>query len=270
MPLLMDEARNNSILGIARGMALEPEGFRDAGLFLVEQDDRPAVAALIAPPYNLLVAEATDSDAIRSLARIVLDYGFPIPGVSGSPVSVECFKDAWFDLTGATAILEMEMGVFSIEVVDTVPAVAGDPRRATIDDIDLVVEWMTEFAADALPRGGEEVERIGALARRRLERVSGSGFWLWEIDNEPVAISGHSSPTAAGIRINGVYTPPAMRRNGYATALVAHQSQWLLDTGYRFCCLYTDLGNPISNAIYRRIGYHQVGESVTYRFGSIR
>ena len=162
----------------------------------------------------------------------------------------------------------MEMGVFSIEVVQEVPIAVGTYRQATMDDVDLVVGWMRDFAVAALPRGVEDTERIAALVRRRLEGRSGSGFWLWEVDEEPVTISGQSSPTDRGIRINGVYTPPAFRRTGYATSLVAMQSKWLLSNGYRFCCLYTDLANPTSNAIYRRIGYHQVGESAMYRFGS--
>jgi predicted GNAT family acetyltransferase len=35
--------------------------------------------------------------------------------------------------------------------------------------------------------------------------------------------------------------------------------------GYR-CILYTDLGNPISNSVYRRIGYNAVAEALRYRF----
>jgi uncharacterized protein len=32
------------------------------------------------------------------------------------------------------------------------------------------------------------------------------------------------------------------------------------------CALYTDLGNPTSNSIYRRIGYRALAEVVRYRF----
>ena len=63
-----------------------------------------------------------------------------------------------------------------------------------------------------------------------------------------------------------MYTPPQHRGNGYASALVAAQSQWLLDNGYEFCFLYTDLANPTSNAIYERIGYSQVAEAGMYSF----
>ena len=30
--------------------------------------------------------------------------------------------------------------------------------------------------------------------------------------------------------------------------------------------LYTDLGNPTSNSVYRRIGYRAVAEGLRYRF----
>jgi len=34
----------------------------------------------------------------------------------------------------------------------------------------------------------------------------------------------------------------------------------------RFCFLFTDLGNPTSNAIYRRIGYEPVSDVDRYLF----
>ena len=42
-------------------------------------------------------------------------------------------------------------------------------------------------------------------------------------------------------------------------------SSRLRDAGYR-CILYTDLANPTSNSIYRRIGYRAVAEALRYRF----
>ena len=46
-------------------------------------------------------------------------------------------------------------------------------------------------------------------------------------------------------------------------------SAWLLVRGHRFCFLYTDLANPTSNAIYERIGYERICESVEYGFDPI-
>ena len=66
--------------------------------------------------------------------------------------------------------------------------------------------------------------------------------------------------------VGNVLTHADYRGRGYATTLVAEQSRWLLDAGRRFCFLYTDLDNPTSNALYRRIGYRMIAESGEVRF----
>jgi hypothetical protein len=72
-----------------------------------------------------------------------------------------------------------------------------------------------------------------------------------------------------GIRLGPVYTPPERRRQGYATSLVAGVSARLLEGGFRRCYLLTDLANPTSNAIYRRVGYEQVCESAEYGYQAL-
>jgi hypothetical protein len=67
------------------------------------------------------------------------------------------------------------------------------------------------------------------------------------------------------VRLSGVYTPDEKQRHGYATACVHALSKKLRDAGHR-CILYTDLGNPTSNSIYRRIGYRALAEALRYRF----
>jgi predicted GNAT family acetyltransferase len=58
--------------------------------------------------------------------------------------------------------------------------------------------------------------------------------------------------------VNLVYTRPQLKKKGNATACVAALTQRMLDSGKRFCCLYTDLTNPTSNLIYRKIGYQPI------------
>ena len=87
------------------------------------------------------------------------------------------------------------------------------------------------------------------------------GFSLWEADGRPVSLVCFGGPTPTGIRIGPVYTPPEHRGHGYASALTAEVSAQQLAGGRSFCFLYTDLGNPTSNAIYMRIGYERVCDS---------
>lgn len=75
--------------------------------------------------------------------------------------------------------------------------------------------------------------------------------------------------TPRGVRITCVYTPPQFRRRGYASNLVAHLSQQLLDEGRSFCFLNTDLANPTSNSIYQKIGYQPTSDSEIWEFGHL-
>jgi uncharacterized protein len=49
-----------------------------------------------------------------------------------------------------------------------------------------------------------------------------------------------------------------LRNRGYAASCVATLTKLMLDSGKKFCCLYTDLANPTSNSIYQKIGYQPI------------
>ena len=91
-------------------------------------------------------------------------------------------------------------------------------------------------------------------------------LWLWEDGDAVVSLCGVGGPTPHGIRIGPVYTPPAARGRGYASALVAAVSQEALDAGRRFCFLFTDAANPTSNHIYQEIGYEHVRDVDIWEF----
>lgn len=67
------------------------------------------------------------------------------------------------------------------------------------------------------------------------------------------------------MRVAAVYTPPEHRRRGYAEARVGRLSADLSARGNQ-CMLYTNLGNPTSNSLYRRLGYEVVSEVLRYGF----
>jgi predicted GNAT family acetyltransferase len=75
-----------------------------------------------------------------------------------------------------------------------------------------------------------------------------------------------SGSTPNGVRVGYVYTPPPLRGRGYAAAVTAALSLLLLESGRRFCFLYTNLADPVSNGIYRRLGYVQVSDATAFRF----
>jgi predicted GNAT family acetyltransferase len=156
----------------------------------------------------------------------------------------------------------MRQRIYRLDEVPRVPDVPGHVRAATEKDRGLLVQWLGEFVAEALT--GDTPFGVEDTVNRRLGSTD-AGLALW-VDDEPVALAGHSGPTPTGIRIGPVYTPPSLRRRGYASACVAALSRELLQGGRRTCFLFTDLSNPTSNSVYTRIGYRPVCEMLEVRF----
>jgi predicted GNAT family acetyltransferase len=262
-PLLIDEARHNLMLGILGTLLRTPEAYDYFRMFLVSDNGAPVAAALMTAPYNLILAD-TDEEGVDALIAGLQRDQVAIPGAIGNRPTIDHFARRWPEVTGVGLRRTMEQGVFAVAAVAEVKAPSGEPRVAMLEDLDLISTWMGEFAAEALPEEPHDEERMRKAIERRLIGESAGAYWLWVDLGEVVALTGHGNPTGRGIRIGPVYTPPELRGRGYATGLVAAQSQWLLDNGYDFCFLYTDLANPTSNRIYERIGYRQIAESASY------
>jgi uncharacterized protein len=263
--LTQDEARHNLALGISSNLVARPSLYEIFDLWIVSDGDVVAGVALRTPPYNLVLAQPRDDAALDALVDRLLEEGQDLPGVVASVPELDAFVGAWTATHDLDAALVMRQGVYELREVQPTPAPSGSPRVATPDDRDLLVAWMREFADEVLP-DEPEGDRQTRAVEDRLDADEHAGLWLWEDGGRPVSMSGYGSETPNGIRIGPVYTPPELRGQGYATGLVSEQSRWLLESGRRFCFLYTDLDNPTSNALYRRIGYRIVAESGDVRF----
>jgi len=260
--LLADEARHNLLLGIAGTLVAAPERYEDKRFWVVSDGGEVVGAAVRTPPYNLIVAKPRDSEALGVLADAIEDE---IPGVTGARPEADEFARVWCGRRSLTPTVTRRMGVFALERMRAVPQAPGGPRPATREDEPLLLEWMDAFGREALEEGDPGRVEARAAVEHRLDGADG-GFLLWEDGGEPVSLAAWGGPTPNGIRIGPVYTPPPLRGRGYATALVAELSRMLLDSGRSFCFLFTDLANPTSNAIYRRIGYVRVCDAAMIAF----
>jgi GNAT superfamily N-acetyltransferase len=260
--LLADEARHNLILGLAGLLKAMPDIYPDRSQWLV-YDGTVVAAALRTPPYNLVLARPLDDAALHELADAIDE----LPGVVGAVPEVDVFAERWCARHGCRARLVFGQGVFALREVAALPRASGSLREATLDDYDLILEWFLAFGREALHEGEPGTEQHELQIRQRLDSDDG-GIVLWEDEGQVASLCGYGSPTATGIRIGPVYTPPELRGRGYATTLTADVSAAQLARGRRFCFLYTDLANPTSNAIYERIGYVRVCESKQLAFES--
>lgn len=261
--LLRDEARHNLIFGICATLIETPDAYAAFHLWIVKDARDIVAAAVMTPPFNIVVAEPHSSAALQVLAAELHRRGTDLPGVTGALPEVDEFASVWEQLTSVQRRARMRQGIFRASSARPPEGVHGRMRLATTDDRQLVLDWSQAFEQESIPADAPR-GRIEANVDRRLASAT-SGIALWE-DDEPASLAGFGGRTPHGIRIGPVYTPPKLRRRGYASALVARLSQFLLDRDSDFCFLYTDLANPTSNEIYKNVGYEFVAESADYAF----
>jgi predicted GNAT family acetyltransferase len=258
-----DEARHNLPLGICSTLIESPTAYPHAFFWTVENGG-PLAAFLMTPPFNIVVAKPRDPNALAFAATELHAAGVVPPGAGGARPEVDEFVSAWEQVAGVTRRLRMAHGVYAAHEARVPSGVQGEMREAQPSDQQLVLQWLRAFQDEALP-GESARDDLDRVVERRLASASG-GLALWEVDSRPVSLCGYAGLTPHGIRIGPVYTPPELRRRGYASALVGRLTQDLLAREADFCFLYTDLDNPTSNRIYQDVGYELVAESVDYAF----
>jgi predicted GNAT family acetyltransferase len=258
------EAEHNLLLGLAGDLTARPNLYGSAPYFAaVQRDGAVVAAALRTPPHNLVLSEVTEPAAVDALANDAAEAFGELPGVVGPNEASRRFAELWSQASGRRAERAMAERIFRAETVRAPQAVPGSMRRATAADRSLLVEWYAAFQEEAM--GGRTFRPAEDAVEDYLSRGEDGGLYLWE-NGEPVSLAGCGSPTPNGIRVGPVYTPPARRGRGYASALTAQLTSLLLSSGRRFCFLFTDLANPTSNRIYQRIGYEPVSDVDEYRF----
>ncbi len=264
------EAEHNLPLGILGTLRDNPGVYRERPYLGVVRDGRViALVALRTPPFGLVLSEAgvadgRIADAIATLVTDLAQHDPDLPGVLGPPSVAGAFVERWTATTGRSARLEMAERVYRLERVQPPPTPHGDWRLAFEADRELLLQWVEAFQAEALA-GGQAAYDNTAMIERWIRR-EGRAAYLWDVEGRAVSLVAAGSPTPTGVRIGPVYTPPAERGRGYASALTAAASQDQLDSGRRFCFLFTDLANPTSNHIYQVIGYEPVADVDQYRF----
>jgi hypothetical protein len=243
--LIQHEAENNFMLGLTAGLRKEPP--HPEHIYLAAMDgDSLAAAAVRTPPWPLDVTRGTDA-AMDAIANWAYTHEPTLNEISGSLNSAKRCAATFAKLAGKHVKVRDLMRIMQLSHVIPPTPSAGAMRVAGQDDQDLIFQWMDAF--------GIEVNELHAIPRERLiKRLNLNQLHLWE-DGKPVAVAGWTGRTPNGLRINAVYTPPEFRGRGYASNLVAALTQKMLDEGRKFCFLYTDASNPISNKIYERIGY---------------
>ena len=259
-PWLVDaEVENSVMLTIASSLAEGTRTLKEPPYFAAAVDGNEIDGcACRTPPHPILITNGTPR-GLAALAADAFDAYGRLPGVNGPCAAAAAFVEAWLARAGGRATLSMRQRLHKIERVnDDLPATRGSLRAVDLSERDVAIQWAVAFLREAVPNQPNEAEENVA------RHVKAGTLYFWD-DGGPVTMCA-SVGGGTCARINLVYTPPDLRRRGYATAAVAALTRRLLDHGSTYCCLYTDLANPTSNSVYRRIGYRPVCDIDQYTF----
>ncbi|MET9594246.1 GNAT family N-acetyltransferase [Streptomyces sp. NPDC006516] len=208
--------------------------------------DGEVAGTLVRTPPFVPILGTTAPEAVEALPGAL-----PLPGINAERGAAAALASGW-----PRHRVDGEQRLYRLgTLVPPSPAPAGEPRTATTADRALLIDWLRAFGAET-GQSGDHTERIVD------DRTAHRGLTLWEAGGVPVSLAGVSRAVAGTVRVTSVYTPPEHRGRGYGAAVTARVSQMAREEGAREVLLFTDLANPTSNGVYRRIGYEPLGDRV--------
>ncbi|QIX26072.1 GNAT family N-acetyltransferase [Nocardioides sp. JQ2195] len=213
------------------------------------------------PPYPLFVLPMPEAGA-RALARALHARGESVGGANGALPAVQHVAEETAGLAGHCVDVVERTRLFELgELVPPARPPAGRLRLMRTEECELALAWFRAFHVEADEQAGREPdptqgEHVGL--DDVLERIDDGRIFAWvDGDDRPLHLTGMNQPEYGVNRIGPVFTPRAHRGQGYASAAVAEVSRLITADGTR-ACLFTDQANPVSNAIYQRLGYRPV------------
>jgi predicted GNAT family acetyltransferase len=166
-----------------------------------------------------IVLGAMNERQCRELAEqtVAVDY----PGVMGSGLTTHWFANRASELGVHFHEVEPQQ-IYVLRDLPKHPRVQGHWRLIRTDEIDLFVDWSTQFANEAMP--------LDPMASRaELEKQALEGTYLfWTVEDVPVSMAGRVRQLRTSAAVTGVYTPPELRGHGYAGAITAIISEQII------------------------------------------
>ena len=246
---------HNLVLSILHARAAQG----DPGRYWMAIQREDVVGVVLQSPLTFPATLTPMEPAVAvAMADAIAEAGIALPGVNGEAATAAIFSGQWSERSKSAATPFQGNRLYELLGANEVLNVEGALRQAGPKDRSLMILWTLAFQ--------QEIGESADDTEPRVDRGLAAGqLWLWERNGETVSMAVARDPVDGVGRLSGVYTPPEKRNHGYAAACVHALSRRLREAGHR-CILYTDLANPTSNSIYRRIGYRAVAEALRYRF----
>ena len=264
--LIEREAENNLFFSILNAIKLNPNVYGDQFplLVLVKDNEQLELISIQTPPFKLVLSYTDNLQSIDTLITSLIQKGIELPGVIGPKDLVQRFINLWSENRNVTPKLATQERIYKLTEVSDDTLGKKKVIRSTKKNQSLIIKWAKDFITEAFPESIEE--HLYNLEKRLIPDIDQGRFFLLLENDKVVSMARKAGKTPNGNVVNFVYTPPVLRRRGYATECVANLSKHILEEGNQFCFLFTDLANPTSNSIYQKIGYKPIIDVDEYGF----
>lgn len=226
-----------------------------------------AITGVAAHGWNgLILLQAPDAAGALACAAAATSRR-EVKGLIGPWAQLVAARDA-LGLTGAPTTMCSREDLFTLHLVPRdggdlrAPPASARVRLTREDDLPLLIEWRVAYLIEAM--GGTPGPALAdeAAAGIRRNHEGKAGFVLEDDRGELVSCSAFNAELPDTVQVGGVYTPPHLRRRGYARAVVGGSLLIARERGVERSILFTgdDAANVAARTAYLGLGYRIVGD----------
>lgn len=261
---MKNETQNNLILGLADSLAKGKREGNGQLFFSIEHEGDILGCALRTDIEKPLSLSKLPVWAIDKLVNYFFENNIKIGGVVGEGSTSTEFSEKYSKKFKLPLRIVMHQGVYQLDSLNLPKLGELKLKVADESDLQLVESCISKFIEECFPSEPRNSEEIKIMASRHIKfRVL---YMLLDKKGEFLSMACNNRETKNSGCISLVYTAKKFRGRGYGGAVTAYSSKKVLDSGKKFCNLFTDLKNPTSNHIYQKIGYKKIGESKHFSF----
>lgn len=160
------------------------------------------------------------------------------------------------------SLIRPSQPVYALESAPA-PSEAAPVRKARLDELELIAAnsaemMIVELGYDPRAHRANFLQGVARLIER-------GWWWVWVEDGELRFQCNIGSQTPQTAQIQGVWTPPDLRGQGYAYGALSEICRHLL-VEVPSISLYVNDFNTDAIDLYERIGFQRTGEFTTYLF----
>jgi predicted GNAT family acetyltransferase len=150
-----------------------------------------------------------------------------------------------------------ELQLSQLKVPELLRSGRASCRRAEAKDLPQLVAWRYEYRQQL---NGEPAGRaLEQSAREEMQRgLKGESLFVLISGGDLVSMCNFNAEHGDAVQVGGVYTPAALRDQGYAQAVVGGALQFARNAGRKRAVLFTAEGNANAQAAYLSLGFSAI------------